>query len=157
MSDPLFGISYDPERNRFEEVPSKVSALCPGLRGKKTWIYAHLKATDAEYFVVSGYTGECAEGKRRCEPDVVGTGVLLRGTMCSLTAVDSFYWDDHSDLWKLSEPLMNDFAKDAIQRYVSAFGGRKNFLEIVTTGQSERYLAPALRRQLETLRKQRKS
>ena len=155
MSDPLFGIAYDPEGYRFEEAPSKISALCPDLHGKKTWVYAHLKSADAEYFIVSGYTGDCSNGKRQCYPDIVGTGVLLRGAMCSVTAVDSFYWDDHSDLWKLSESLMNDFAKDAIQRYLAAFGGRKSFLDIVSTGQSERYLAPALRRQLETIRMQR--
>ena len=103
------------------------------------WVYAHLQTTDTEYFVVSGFTGECAGTKTRCEPDIVGTGVALRGKMCGLSAVDSFYFNVDSGLWKLSELAMDDFAKDAIQRYLLAFGGKQSFLKMVSRGQDEKY------------------
>src|ERR1700682_3185903 len=56
MTDPLFGISYDPEKVHFEGMPPVLAEKCRGLKGRyvEAWIYGHFKTADSEYFLISG-------------------------------------------------------------------------------------------------------
>ncbi len=90
MSDPLFGITYDPQKIRFEKIPPLLTERCPGLRGRyvAAWVYGHFKTTDSEYFLVSGlmeFKEDSPRGARTVAPEE-GGGLIaaLRGSACLL-------------------------------------------------------------------------
>jgi hypothetical protein len=88
MSDPLFGITYDPQKIQFEKMPSLLTERCPRLKRRyvAAWVYGHFKTTDSEYFLVSGLmesTEDSARGARTVVPEE-GSGlvVALHGSAC---------------------------------------------------------------------------
>ena len=56
MGDPLFGVTYDPAKVRFEEIPPLLPEKCAKLKGRyvAAWVYGHFKTTESEYFLISG-------------------------------------------------------------------------------------------------------
>jgi hypothetical protein len=154
MSDPLFGISYDPQSVKFEEAPARIRMGCSQVHTEKTWVYCHLKTAEIEYFIVSGLIRQCPDGPGPCDlqPDVTGAIVALRGSTCSAEAADGFYWRKSDSLYDLPEASLGEMARDALQRYAKAFGGKKNFLNKLTP-RTRGYLEPVLRKQLETFEK----
>lgn len=152
MTDPLFGISYDPAEMKFEEAAT-VREKCPQIQDQFAWIYAHLSTRNTEYFILSGLTHVCPDGPGVCHtsPDIAGTIVASRGSKCSVESVDSFYWRTGDTLWNLPQRDLDEFARDALRRYAKAFGSKRAFLRNVT---HREYLAPTLRQQLEIFEKQ---
>lgn len=155
MSDPLFGISYDPGVVRFEEAPARISKECSELRDQKTWVYCRAKLGDVDYFIVSGFMRQCPDGPGSCkmQPDTTGSVLALRGSMCSAEAADGFYWQKDDPLWNLPPTALDEMARDALRRYATAFGGKKNFLGHLTPRIRE-FLHPAVRKQLEAFEKE---
>jgi len=155
MTDPIFGISYDPRRVRFEEAPAKISSACPQIRNERAWVYARLRTQGVEYLIVSGLTRICPDGPGSCEvaPDVTGVIVALRGSGCSVEAADGFYWRKNDPLWELPPTALESMARDAVHRYAKAFGGKKNFLDNLTPRTRE-HLEPVMRKQLEVFERE---
>lgn len=123
MSDPVFGISYDPEIVHFETAPSKISSLCSESRGQKFWLYAYSRAGETEYFVLSNQ-----------ESKVSGVGVVISGGKCVeglpdwiLTGNPEYSPQARSN--QFPPEVVHGLAVDLLRRYATAFGGKNNFLE----------------------------
>jgi hypothetical protein len=155
MTDPFFGISYDPESVKFEHAPATVNNACSQIHNERTWIFAHLKKEGVEYFIVSGFARVCPDGPGQCDvgPNITGTIIALRGSKCSAEAADGFYWRKDDPLWDLSEAALDGMARDAVQRYAEAFGGKRNFMDHLSPRARE-HSEPAIRKQLELLEKE---
>jgi hypothetical protein len=153
MSDPLFGISYDPRTVKFEKLPTRVRKRCPQVHNGEAWVYAHLESERSEYFIVSGLTRSCTKGGGSCDTvlDLTGMIVALRGARCTVEAADAFYWRKNAPVWDLPEAELNNLAWDALQRYAKAFGGKRSFLKNV---KHREHMEPVLRKQLETFESQ---
>jgi hypothetical protein len=154
MNDPIFGLTYDPGKVVFDKTPERVRTACPELREKTTWVYAHLRTTDTEYFILSGRTKPCANNANKCTtfPDTSGTAVALRGKHCQISASDGFYWAQNFPASQMPESTLDEFASDALNRYSRAFGGKQAFLGRLTA-KHEESVAPALRRKLQNFKK----
>ncbi len=125
MSEPVFGITYDPEKVHFDYAPSWLASRCHEKgANRKFWLYAYLKDGDTEYFVVSDRVSEES-----------GIGFVVRGQKCSdglpewVLTGDAQYNGDKSI--KFSAVVLKAIAQDVFRRYTAAFDGKKNFLQKV--------------------------
>ena len=152
MTDPFFGISYDPGIVKFEQAPPTVNNACSQIHDERTWVFAHLKNEDVEYFIVSGFARVCPDGSAPCAvaPNITGTIVALRESKCTAEAADGFHWQKNDPLWNLSEASLDLMARDAIRKYIKAFGGRTQFLERLPPKALE-YSDPIMRKQIELI------
>lgn len=154
MSDPLFGISYDPAKVVFEKAPESITRFCSDLRGRKLWVYGRSKTTTTEYFIVSGFRKFYPDGPGPAgtEPDF-GIAVALQGKHCTVDQSEFFLRAEVNPAKgatpiKVPDAVLRNIAADALNRYAKAFGGKKQFLQLLT--QNDRtFIPPVLRRQLE--------
>jgi hypothetical protein len=154
FSDPLFGVQYDTQRIHFESVPSAIMQHCSDLRQRyiRAWIYGHTKTADTEYFIVSGfmrYEDETSGSKKEVVRDENGLIVAVHGGSCEASVQDGFYWDENPPILKLSKETKRELARDSVQRYVKAFGGKDAFLKRVGNVQE---VAPELLQQIQALK-----
>jgi hypothetical protein len=157
MDDPLFGIQYSHREVKFEHLPPALLRKCSDLKDRyvASWVYAHTKSADNEYFIVSGlmpdYDQRTGKPTGTASPDVTGIIVSVRGSHCNLETQDSFYWRTDSPEWKLPDVVQRALAADALRRYSTAFGGKEKFLKrLQSDGVNVEELAPALRQQVQT-------
>jgi hypothetical protein len=137
MSDPVFGIGYDPLKVHFEVAPARISSLCSEAKAKKYWLYAHWQDGPTEYFVISNQ-----------ESSVSGVGVIIAGGKCAeglpewvLTGDPQYAPTEFRDgrlqrrtfeeLIKFTPAVLRGLATDLLQRYTAAFGSKRNFLDAV--------------------------
>jgi hypothetical protein len=146
MVDPLFGIKYDTGRKVFSEPPPSLLRRCELKKDyARTWVYAHARVGHTEYFILSGMIRNNSE-----QASII---VAVRGSECRSEAQDSFYWLTNTPEWELSEDIQMTLANDALQRYAKAFGGKKQFLKLLSAaGVHEDELAPVLRKRLRAFR-----
>ncbi len=142
MDDPLFGIRYDPQKVHFERVPSSLLKRCPGLTGQYVvaWVYGHLKTTDSEYYLISGfrqYRDQVTGVPAGIAPDETdGLAVALRGSRCRVDLADDFL-DQKVSRAKDATPIMApksavaEILQDAFEKYAEAFRGKQKFLSQV--------------------------
>lgn len=85
MFDPLFAISYDPQRVDFELAPASIGESCHDLRGRKLWVYAEWSSGETKYFIVSGFIVNHPDGPGQgsISPDEDGVAVAIRGAKCT--------------------------------------------------------------------------
>jgi hypothetical protein len=158
MGDPLFGMSYDTTKVRFEEAPALVSQLCSELRGLKLWLYAAQRTADAQFYIVSGLVlvRPDGQGPTDAEPDG-GDAVEIRGTKCHLSTLDwllSEKVNPSPTAPKTSKQVVEALLSDALARYVRAFGGKQNFVRALSDSRvSPADLPPILRNQLQAFEK----
>jgi len=122
MADPIFGISYDIGKVRFEYAPDSISRLCKYSKGRRPWLYGYLKAGDTEYFVLSDWVTE-----------VSGEGTVLQRGKCTEGLPDWVLSGDYApqkmnSSIKFSDDVLRQLAKDVLRRYSKAFGGKQAFL-----------------------------
>lgn len=159
MEDPLFGISYNPNKVRFEPVTTSLSEQCTELRTKydRAWIYGHWKGVDAEYFIVSGLAKFHHEesGAPYVAPDF-GTAVELTSSRCISAHIDYLMLGDAAvgthPFVGLNDTILAHISEDALERYAKAFGGKINFLDHLPKKNRDN-LPPALQKQLEIFEK----
>lgn len=137
MSDPVFGISYDPSKVHFEAAPSRTSRLCPGLREARFWLYAYWRDGETEYFVLSNR-----------KSSVSGAGVVISAGKCTEGLPDWILTgnpeyapraasDGNSEAAKRARSIkftpgvLHGLATDLLRRYTAAFGGKKSFIRAV--------------------------
>lgn len=77
MSDPMFGLQFDPAKVKYEPTPASVLARCFGPKPDFEWTFAHARKDGNEYFVVMVIPGS-GEG------DVFGSAISLKGTRCEV-------------------------------------------------------------------------
>ena len=160
MSDPLFGIVYDPQRVRFEKMPPALPGECPRLKGRyvSAWVYGHFKAAESEYFLISGLMESQADepgGARTIAPEEAGgLAVALRGSECFVDQTEYFLTQGVNP-GKTATPIMvpksvlTGILKDSFKKYVTAFGGKQKFLKHV----KPKAALPIVREQLEIFEK----
>lgn len=156
IDDPLFGISYDPQKVHFERVPPLLSQKCTSVRERYVvaWVYGHFQAADAQYFLVSGLmqsrdeeTGALTVAQEEGD----GTVVALRSSKCLMDQADYFFSqgvNPAKDATPIMVPksVLRGVLQDAFKRYSNAFGGREKFVAKVKIGA---IAVPIVREQLE--------
>jgi hypothetical protein len=154
MADPLFGISYNPQRVHFEEAPKSISVLCAGLRDRKLWVYARWDTPETQYFIVSGFMKFWPDGPGRpgTEPDL-GIAVALHAGGCTEDNPEWLLWGDARPVGvppplTRSKDVLIGLVTDALERYAKAFGGKANFLKQLSPSDRSG-LPPILQEQLE--------
>jgi hypothetical protein len=55
LTEPVFGITYDPSKVHFEIVPPPVRYLC-SVTFDHEYVHAHVKSGKTDYYVISGYS-----------------------------------------------------------------------------------------------------
>jgi hypothetical protein len=160
MSDQLFGISHDPQKVHFEKMPPRLLKECAELRGRylAAWIYGHFKTGDSEYFLISGlmkFHSEEPGGPTSIAPEE-GDGLIvaLRDSKCLVDEAGYFFTQKINPA-KHATPVMvpptafSAIFQDAFKRYVTAFGGKQEFLKHVKPNVA----FPPVQEQLEIFRK----
>lgn len=132
VTDPIFGLSYDPAKIRFEDA-ADVVARCAELTnarwGRRAWVYARNSESSGTYLVLGGLyerRESPAKGERRLELDP--KGVLLRDHegKCDLIGPAREVFEYPVD--GVTSATLQALARDAVRRYAEAFGGKQPFL-----------------------------
>jgi hypothetical protein len=129
VSEPIFGIQYDPAIVHFEKAPPLIGEACRDMRGKKVIVYAHLTYHDIQFFVVQEYLGE------------FGVAIAISNGHCAEIDSDRFLYDGPDalaeqgiDVEKDQEKqLMHSVAANILIQYSKAFGGKQKFLRALGT------------------------
>jgi hypothetical protein len=123
MDDPLFGLSYDTTKIRFERLPAAVAKKAD-LGSQPQWIYARSTRDGTTLTIVSGFlrveSDEPGSKEFSIEPDF---GAVLRSkgdTVEVLGVPDRLYGDEAIVTPDELEPLL----ADAVMRYIAAWGGK---------------------------------
>lgn len=163
MTEPLFGLNYNPKKIRFEPAPASVTQRCRLLKGRKLWTYSAWKDQKSDYLIVSGFItvlpDNSAATKGITEPDPAGVVIELRRTECRISTPEMFLSGKVARSKRNlpvepNEAAINGLTLDAMERYAKAFGGKEVFLnEIRHQGVSISALPSVLRNQLEQVEK----
>jgi hypothetical protein len=132
ITDPIFGLTYDSARIRFEEA-ADVVMRCPELVnerwGRRVFLFARSVEPSGTYVVLGGLyerRAPPAKGEKRFEADP--KGVLLREheSKCELVGPAREVFEYPED--GVTVETLRSLARDAVARYATAFGGRPKFL-----------------------------
>jgi len=77
IEDPVFGVSFDPFKVKFENIPSKLKQLCHLSDEGHLWLFSHLKTDRSDYYIVMGWSYDQ-------EGDSFGNAVWTMGNSCSI-------------------------------------------------------------------------
>lgn len=131
VTDPIFALSYDPAKIRFEEAAAVV-ARCAELTnarwGRRAWLYARNIESSGTYLVLGGLyerRAPPAKGEKHFELDP--KGVLLREHegKCDLIGPAREVFEYPVD--GVASAALEALARDAVRRYADAFGGKQPF------------------------------
>ncbi|HVH32721.1 MAG TPA: hypothetical protein VM847_01250 [Tahibacter sp.] len=124
MSDPLFGISYDTNKIRFERLPAALARKAELSKELPQWIYARSESAAGTFYIVSGFlrveSDDPAHPGSTVEADF---GAVLRqnGDKVEVLCVPDLLFDKDSPVPAAElQPLL----ADAVKRYVAAWGGK---------------------------------
>ena len=132
--DPVFGLSYDPSKIDFQKVDSDVFARCPELTNAKwdrrSWIFAEYRQADERYLAIGGYFVPRSPAKKKPAFETDPNGVLLQldGAGCKLMGAVREEFD--YDTEPARAPILRALAKDAVERFDAAFGGRRALAKV---------------------------
>lgn len=134
VTDPIFGLSYDSARIRFEDAGDVVSR-CPELAnprwGRRLWVFARSEETTGTYMVVGGlYERQEPPAQRAARYQTDPNGVLLRehDRKCELIGPAREAFEYPVDV---TTATLQALARDAVRRYAAAFGGHARFLAML--------------------------
>jgi hypothetical protein len=162
MDDPLFGMTYDTSKVHFEDAPAVIGQRCAEIRGRKLWLFAEWRSAGVEYFIVSGLLAARPDGPVSAalpQESDGGIAVELRGPECRLAALDAFMSGRVAPTGRsvsidVTNSALHGLASDALQRFATAFGGKKSFLDAERKdGLAPEKLPPALRVEFQTFAK----
>lgn len=92
MIDPIFGMSYNPNRVHFEDAPGRVVQSC-SLAGRREplWLFASYRTEEVEYYIVSGFmkTYPDGPGAANVEADEIGVVVAVDKGKCTHLTADN--------------------------------------------------------------------
>jgi hypothetical protein len=132
VTDPIFALSYDPAKIRFEDaavVVARCAELTNARWGRRIWLYARNSESSGTYLVLGGLYERReppAKGEKRFELDP--KGVLLREHegKCDLIGPAREVFEYPVD--GVAGATLEALAHDAVRRYAEAFGGKQRFL-----------------------------
>ncbi len=161
LSEPFFGIPYNPFKVHYDPVPLSFVKACKHTY-QHEYVYAYLKSGDAEYFVISGYSSDQ-------DSDSLGYVAMIRGNHCDSADLKNTYvgvppTNGYADTKneeglpgknapdvrdpgesgsqgnyhyilrsKHEEFILRSLVRDALQRGVRAFGSEDRFRKMVCT------------------------
>lgn len=124
MSDPLFGISYDTSKIRFERLPVALARKAELNSDLPQWIYARSESAAGTYLIVSGFLRVASDDPAHPGSTVEADfGAVLRqnGDTIEVLCVPDLLFDKDSPVPAAQlQPLL----ADAVKRYVAAWGGK---------------------------------
>lgn len=141
VTDPIFALSYDPAKIRFEDAADTV-ARCAELTNarwsRRAWLYARNIEPSGTYLVLGGLYERReapAKGEKRFESDP--KGVLLRehDGKCDLVGPAREVFEYPVD--GVTGLTLEALARDAVRRYADAFGGKQPFLAALTRAKKQ--------------------
>jgi hypothetical protein len=150
VSEPVFGIQYNPKIVHFDKAPPLIGETCRDMRAKDLIVYAQLVNQHTRYFIVQEYLGE------------FGVAIAIRGTHCAEIDLDRFLYEGTDALAAQGvvvgenekAGLMDNLAVEILTDYSKAFGGKDKFLSALGT-RADNLPNCALRTELERFRKSR--
>lgn len=136
MYEPVFAADFDPRKVRFESVGRDLRLGCEGLpKGLPWWIFARASMEPhGEALILSGLREIVPDGPSNdlpvLEPDF-GVVALIYGGKCDLVHIDNGLSRKRGDVendtrFPLPDSTMDALAKDLVQRYLAAFGGKRS-------------------------------
>jgi len=152
LSDPIFGLSYNPSLVHYDQIPETISRMCRGFKAGRWWVFAHVQREKDDYFIVMGSVA----GQ---DSDSFGTALWIEGSTChetdsqwvlsgrpaskessggparGLPGLDAQRICDHGPAgechYQLRSPdeqkVLVDLVTDAIRRASDAYGGIAQF------------------------------
>ena len=126
MVDPLLGLSYDVRKTHFETLPPSIRELCRQAGKAERWIYASYSLDTAIYLVVAGLV-KIDDGNQSSNLWEPGSGVVLEMSASqkkcrAIGAPDVVFFKEGGNI---ADPVLEGLARDAVSRYVKAFGGEE--------------------------------
>lgn len=148
VSEPVFGIQYNPMVVRFERAPALIASKCGDMRKKNLIMYAHLTYQKTQYFIVQEYLSE------------FGVAIAIRDAHCAEIDSDRFLYEGASAFAEQGvvvnkdqeAQLMNNIAIAILNEYSRAFGGKDKFLNALGA-RADNLPNSALRSELERYRR----
>ncbi|MCX9155300.1 hypothetical protein OPU71_04105 [Niveibacterium sp. 24ML] len=139
MSDPLLGLSFDPERVRFPTWQDSQATRRELGSGRK-WVFACAQSGDASTCVIAGMRTIQSDGGGASvtEPDP-GAVVYRRGKMQQVLGVPDRMFDAKPIV---SERVRKAILADAVSRYTRAFGGKDKLQAEIDTQHLTREAVP---------------
>ncbi len=136
MYEPVFATDFDPGKIRFEPVGRDLRLGCEDLpKGLPWWIFARASIEPhGEALILSGLREIVPDGPSNdspvLEPDF-GVVALISGGKCDLVHIDNGLSRKRGDVendtrFPLPDSTMDALAKDLVQRYLAAFGGKRS-------------------------------
>jgi len=123
--DPVFGLTYSPEKIHFESAPTDLLATCSELTNKRwsrrLWVYAEDRTPDGTFLVIGGFYGARPPAPARFETDPKGAVAKINATGCTLLGPAREVFQYPEGL--ISPPVLKSLAVDLVRRYRTAFGG----------------------------------
>jgi hypothetical protein len=109
LDDPIFGISYQSDKVRYELMPARIRQLCPDFKRGEFWTFAQFRSGTSEYFIVMGV-------RPGQDGDSLGAALQIDGSKCQ--AEDS--------TWMLSGTLPeNGYSYPATAAHLPGLGAPK--------------------------------
>jgi len=144
MVDPLMGLTFDPKLVSFEVFPSS-EAVTKAVGPNVNWIFAAYRnrKTGVSVFIVSGFLEVHTEDRAKTvmEPDF-GAVVRVAGKRLEVLGVPDRLFGQKPIL---PGEVVDRLMRDAVDRYIKAFGGRDQLNhEIRSQGIAESDLPSAL-------------
>ena len=159
--DPFFLVEYDPAKVHFDRMPELMADRCPQTRDHyvEAWVYGHLKANDAEYYIVDGYVkieSEDRPGVFSVVPeDGFGFIIEIRAGRCLVDPTPYVFspgLNKGKSRIRIPEPVLDAISSELLKRYAKAFGGKKAFLQRIQNVKRGN-LPASLRKELESFEK----
>jgi hypothetical protein len=147
VTDPLFGLSYDSTKIRFEDA-NEVIARCPELVnarwGRRVFLFARSIEPSGTYMVLGGlyeWREAPAKGEKRFETDPKGVLLREQESKCELLGPAREVFEYPVD--GVTAETLRSLARDAVARYAAAFGGGPKFLAALGRAKKQADLANA--------------
>ncbi|MEO6095267.1 MAG: hypothetical protein ABIW76_06215 [Fibrobacteria bacterium] len=133
MSEPLMGMSYNPDSVRFDLCPNWFDSREGRVPGKE-WIFSRCTKPEGTYYIYSGLMKQWNDQKEvwvdsLLEPDF---GVVIKVSGKKITEIgtpDILYGRKQ----KLPEKVMQCLAEDAVKRYIKAYGSTSDFQKSISS------------------------
>lgn len=129
VTDPIFGLKYDPASVAFDPAPADLVLTCPDLTNqkwdRKMWVFGKAEDSGSDFLVIGGYYVD--RSGKGTQPDTPGAIVRLEGAHCTLIGPARETFDSSPE--GISQNQLQKLAADAVCRYAKAYGSRAKFLE----------------------------
>jgi len=139
MTDPLLGLSFDPQTVRFPTWQDSHVTRRELGSGRK-WVFGCAQSGDATTCVIAGMRPVHGDGGEAVSEPDFGAVVYRRGSMQQVLGVPDRMFDTKPIV---SEHVRKALLGDAIARYTRAFGGKDKLQAEIDTQRVTREALPA--------------